>query len=134
MRVAIHPDDRGLYDSAVRASTFCRRSRAGPSAGFVARSALEKLATLEPVAVLMHDGARPFWTSVIDRVLERSTLLPGRLPALPIARHDEAGGEDGNIRAASIGPAYGVRRPRRDFDFASFLAAHRLHRGTGSHR
>ena len=83
--VAIHPDDRGLYDSAVAGLDVLPQIEGGAERQETVLAALEKLATLEPDRVLVHDGARPLLDiAVTRRILSALDIAAmGRLRLCP---------------------------------------------------
>ena len=58
LAVAIHPEDRALYDSAVGDLPLLPPVQGGAHRQDSVLAALEALAPLDPDAVLIHDGAR----------------------------------------------------------------------------
>ena len=72
--VVIHPDDRALYDAAVRhLPVMLPPAVGGATRQDSVRLGLEALAGPAPDLVLVHDAARPFVdAATIDRVLARS--------------------------------------------------------------
>ena len=92
VRVVIHPDDRVLYDDAVRESAEALGKRLLPPVGGGAsrqesvRLGLESLADRQPDAVLIHDGARPLVPdAVIDDALAALGDYAGAIAALPVS-------------------------------------------------
>ncbi len=132
LRVVIHPDDRPLYDSAVRGIDD---PRLGPPVAGGARRAdsvlagLEALAPEAPACVLIHDAARPLVpVAVIGAVIDALDEAPCAFPALPVVdalwrgsdgHADEPVARDGLWRAQTP----------QGFHFAAILAAHRAHAG-----
>ncbi|WP_135077729.1 bifunctional 2-C-methyl-D-erythritol 4-phosphate cytidylyltransferase/2-C-methyl-D-erythritol 2,4-cyclodiphosphate synthase [Terasakiella sp. SH-1] len=86
VRVIIHPDDYGLYDSAVEGLELLAPVHGGATRQDSVRQGLESLAELEPDLVLIHDAARPFVKAdVIDRVIDKVKEGQGVIPALPVS-------------------------------------------------
>ena len=92
VQVVIHPDDRVLYDDAVRESVEALGERLLPPVGGGAsrqdsvRLGLESLADAAPDAVLIHDGARPLVPdAVIDDALAALGDYAGAIAALPVS-------------------------------------------------
>lgn len=88
LRVVIHPDDRGLYDSAVAGIGDARLDDpvpGGASRAASVRLGLEALQADRPAHVLIHDAARPFCTPrLIAAVLEPLAEVEGAFAALPV--------------------------------------------------
>ncbi|MDP4990781.1 MAG: 2-C-methyl-D-erythritol 4-phosphate cytidylyltransferase [Marivita lacus] len=88
LRVVIHPDDRGLYDSAVAGIGDARLRdpvSGGASRAASVRLGLEALQDESPAHVLIHDAARPFCTPrLIAAVLEPLAEVEGAFAALPV--------------------------------------------------
>lgn len=132
VRVVIHPDDRGLYDAAVRSVAD---PRLGPPVAGGARRAdsvlagLEALAEAAPERVLIHDAARPFVPpAVIGAVLAALDETPAAFPALPVV---DALWRGTGSAATTPAPRDGLWRAQtpQGFRFAAILAAHRAHEG-----
>ena len=84
--VAIHPDDRLLFDQAVIGidgeiiSVFGGATRTAS-----VRAGLNALSSHNPDIVLIHDGARPFLSAqTIESVIEALQDNPAAVPTLPI--------------------------------------------------
>jgi len=93
------------------------------------RNALEALADIDPVRVLIHDAARPIIpAAVIDRLLETIEAKPGSIPVLPVV--DSLAQEAGGLMAGSA-PRDQLRRVQtpQAFQFPEILAAHRSWQG-----
>ncbi|MBO6899697.1 MAG: 2-C-methyl-D-erythritol 4-phosphate cytidylyltransferase [Shimia sp.] len=88
LRVVIHPDDRGLYDSAVAGIGDARLDDpvpGGASRAASVRLGLEALQADRPAHVLIHDAARPFCApELIAAVLEPLAEVEGAFAALPV--------------------------------------------------
>ncbi len=91
MTVAIHADDRDLYDAAVAplaAEQGFERLLLPVTGGATrqdsVRAGLASLEPLAPDAVLIHDAARPFVDgATLERVLAALASLPGPSPPNP---------------------------------------------------
>jgi 2-C-methyl-D-erythritol 4-phosphate cytidylyltransferase / 2-C-methyl-D-erythritol 2,4-cyclodiphosphate synthase len=128
IQVAIHADDRALYDAAL--GPLVHRCRP-PVIGGVTRQAsvlagLEALADANPARVLIHDAARPFVTAAtIGRVLDALVLSPGAISALPIAdtlkRANADGVSEGTIDRTGL---WAAQTPQ-GFQYAAIIDAHR---------
>ena len=123
--VAIHPDDRDLFE--VAAGPLADRVVAVP--GGASRQASTRLAMLALAdrgldAVLIHDGVRPFVdAALIDRVVEAIGPETGALPCLPVSDTIKTG-EDGQVgRTVDRNGLFAAQTPQ-GFPFAPILAAH----------
>lgn len=127
--VAIHPDDRPLYDRAVQGFDLLPPIGGGAERQESVRLGLERLAEFGPERVLIHDAARPFVSEdLISRVLAGLELAPGALPALPVADTLKRA-EDGKI--VETVPRDGLHRAQtpQGFRFNDILNAHRAAAG-----
>jgi 2-C-methyl-D-erythritol 4-phosphate cytidylyltransferase / 2-C-methyl-D-erythritol 2,4-cyclodiphosphate synthase len=128
--VAIHPDDRSLYDRAVAGLDLLPPVQGGAERQGSVLAALESLAPLEPERVLVHDGARPILEpAVTARVLAALDAADGAIAALPVIDSVKGAGEHGEIVASLDRSRLWRAQTPQGFRFAPFLAAHRLHRG-----
>lgn len=86
VRVLIHPDDQGLYESTVAGLDLLSPAFGGQTRQESVCKGLESLGDLNPDLVLIHDAARPFISyDVIDRVIEATSLAIGVIPAVKVA-------------------------------------------------
>ncbi len=127
VQVAIHADDRALYDAAVGDLALAPPVIGGASRQETVRLGLEALAAdgAETV-VLVHDAARPFVPAeLIDRVIAASVADGAAVPALPVSdtlkRADGAGRVVGTESRDGL---YGAQTPQ-GFRLAPLIAAHR---------
>jgi len=128
--VAIHPDDRSLYDRAVAGLDLLPPVEGGAERQDSVLAALESLAPLEPERVLVHDGARPMLEPVVTaRVLAGLDAADGAITALPVTDSVKRAGEHGEIVASLDRARLWRAQTPQGFRFAPFLAAHRLLRG-----
>lgn len=129
VKVVIHPDDRALYESAVKGLSLGEPILGGATRQESVRFGLEGIADLAPERVLIHDGARPFVDhALVSRVLAALDEQPGAIPALPV--HDTLKrGKDGLITETV--PRDGLWRAQtpQGFHFQPLLAAHRAAEG-----
>ena len=130
--VAIHPDDRDLFELA--AAGFLDRVVAVP--GGASRQASTRLALVELAdrgldAVLIHDGVRPFVDgALIDRVVAAIGPETGALPCLPVSDTIKTG-ENGLVgRTVDRSGLFAAQTPQ-GFPFAPILAAHERAHGEG---
>ncbi len=130
--VAIHPDDRKLYEAATAGLSFLPAVEGGAERQDSVLAALESLAPLDPEAVLVHDGVRPLLEpAVTRRVLAELASADGAIAALPL-RDTVKRADDAGLVAATLDRT-GLWRAQtpQGFRFGPILAAHRLHRGAG---
>jgi 2-C-methyl-D-erythritol 4-phosphate cytidylyltransferase / 2-C-methyl-D-erythritol 2,4-cyclodiphosphate synthase len=101
LRVAIHPDDRRLYDAAMAGLAVPEPVAGGAQRQDSVRHLLQALDADPDDLVLIHDGARPFVSpQVIDRVIAGLAQAGGVIAALPV--RDTIKREEGK-RAAGNG-------------------------------
>ena len=130
----INADDQSLFHDALSGFDDLRLLPAtcgGDTRARSVRNGLEKLASLSPQKVLIHDAARPFLThDVIDRVLTALDAEDGACAALPVV--DALWKSESNNAQAQV-PRDGLWRAQtpQGFDFRKILAAHRDHDGLG---
>ena len=129
VRAVIHPDDRALYDQAALGLDLTEPIGGGATRQESVRRGLESLEQIEPEAVLIHDGARPFVSAgVIDRVLDGLGAAAGAVAALPVTDTLKRGGA-GLIQATvERGGLWRAQTPQ-GFRYAEILAAHRAAAG-----
>src|SRR5918911_4295331 len=83
MVVAVHPDDRSLYDQTVLHLELLPPVTGGAERQDSVLAALESLAPLQPDLVLVHDGARPLLDSAVTgRVVAALDGADGAIAAL----------------------------------------------------
>lgn len=130
--VAIHPDDRGLFDDAMAGLD------GQPIAvlGGASRQASTRLAMLTLDgrgldAVLIHDGVRPFVdAALIDRVIGAIGPKTGALPCLPVSDTIKKGEAGIVTRTVDRSGLFAAQTPQ-GFPFAPILAAHERAHGEG---
>jgi len=131
----IHPDDRAMYDDALRGVADPRVLHAVEGGATRAASVAKGLTALErvmPERVLIHDAARPFVSArVIEDLLAALETSAGAVSALPVvdalwlARDgtaDQTVPRDGLWRAQTP----------QAFHFRAIREAHRTHDGSGA--
>ena len=129
--VAIHADDRALFDDAC--GEF--RDRVEPVTGGATRQqstllALEALAEDPPAVVLIHDAVRPFVDDrLIDRVIEKAAGGIGALPATAVADTLKRAAPSG-LETVDRTNLYAAQTPQ-GFPFDPILLAHRAADGSG---
>jgi len=83
--VAIHPDDKALFDQACANNDGEILSVSGGATRTASvKAGLENLREHKPDIVLIHDAARPFLSQTIDNVIKTLTEHLAAAPALPI--------------------------------------------------
>lgn len=86
VKVAIHPDDRALYDAATRGLPLLDPVMGGATRQESVWRGLESLASAPPDLVLIHDAARPFVDhALIHRLIAALGERAGAIAALPLA-------------------------------------------------
>jgi 2-C-methyl-D-erythritol 4-phosphate cytidylyltransferase / 2-C-methyl-D-erythritol 2,4-cyclodiphosphate synthase len=127
--VAIRPEDRELFDSAVAGLGVMAPVTGGPMRQDSVRLGLEALAVYRPEWVLIHDGARPFPDAgLIDRVIAGLDEGPAAIPCLPM-RDTIKRAEDGVIRETVDRLTLWRAQTPQGFHFDAILAAHRAAAG-----
>jgi 2-C-methyl-D-erythritol 4-phosphate cytidylyltransferase/2-C-methyl-D-erythritol 2,4-cyclodiphosphate synthase len=122
VQVAIHRDDRALYDAAVGDLPLAAPAYGGATRQGSVRGGLEALTGA--THVLIHDAARPFVTAeMIDRVIAALAANDGATPALPVVDSLRTGDAtvDGEVSRDRL---HRVQTPQ-GFALAPILAAHR---------
>ena len=88
VRAVIHPDDRDLYDQALKNFTtekLLQPVNGGKTRQESVRLGLQSLAGNSPQLVLIHDAARPFVSDdIIERVIESLAQNKGAIAAMPV--------------------------------------------------
>ncbi len=138
--VAIHPDDRTLYDDAVaplgraQSAKLLEPVAGGPERQDSVLNGLESLEPSVPGIVLIHDGARPAVDGALIRrtiaALEGADGADGAIAAVPVSDTLKRAGDD-PPRIAGTVERSGLWRAQtpQTFRFAAILAAHRKARG-----
>lgn len=81
----INPDNRTLYDKALKRLNLPEPAMRGDTRQESVRSGLESLRAYAPDYVLIHDAARPFVThALIDRLIESVKQHDAVIPVLPL--------------------------------------------------
>ncbi len=127
----IHPDDRALYDRAVRGLALLQPVPGGETRQESVHRGLESLAPLNPARVLIHDAARPFvGPAVIDDALRALERAAGAVAAIPI-RDTVKRAVDGRIAETLDRAGLWRAQTPQAFRFTDILAAHRAAAGAG---
>lgn len=129
VQVVIHPDDRALYNDAVKG--LASPKLVEPVLGGANRqqsvlAGLRALAAREPLTVLIHDAARPFVPDdAIRRVIDALGDYQACLAAVPVADTLKEAGTDKAAVSKTI-PRDRLWRAQtpQGFHFAAILAAH----------
>jgi 2-C-methyl-D-erythritol 4-phosphate cytidylyltransferase / 2-C-methyl-D-erythritol 2,4-cyclodiphosphate synthase len=130
--VAIHADDRALYDQAIGLLTASAAEvLQAPAIGGATRqqsvlAGLEALAPAEPDIVLIHDAARPFPSvELVARAIEAAERHGAAAPGTPLS--DTIKQVDGGGRILATPARSGLRAVQtpQAFRFPLILAAHR---------
>ena len=127
--VAIRPEDRGRFETAMAGIDVLPPVDGGAERQDSVRLRLEALAPRQPERVLIHDGARPFPdTRLIDRVLDGLDRAPAAIPGLPLGdtiKRVEGEHIRGTVDRAGLWRA----QTPQGFHFAPIMAAHRAAMG-----
>ncbi len=136
--VAIHPDDRPLYDEALLSlPPDLRAGLASPCAGGATRQAsvrlgLEALAECEPDVVLIHDAARPFpLPGLLARAVAAAETHGAAAPGLPMTDTVKQIDAGGRVLATPPRGALRTVQTPQAFRFPLILDAHRRAAGAG---
>ncbi|MEC9344490.1 MAG: bifunctional 2-C-methyl-D-erythritol 4-phosphate cytidylyltransferase/2-C-methyl-D-erythritol 2,4-cyclodiphosphate synthase [Pseudomonadota bacterium] len=125
--VAIHPDDRALYDAALTPHPrLLEPVYGGRTRQQSVLAGLEALVALAPGRVLVHDAARPFVDSaLIDLVLVALDQGAGSVPGRPVTDTLKRVYDNGAVAATVPRDGlFAVQTPQA-FAFEPFLSAHR---------
>ena len=137
VRVVINPDDRALYDDAVRGSAGSGAGKLlAPVAGGASRQdsvrlGLESLAGTQPDLVLIHDGARPLVpAAVIGGALDALAGHDGAVAAIAVSDSLKRAAPEGAVIAGAV-PRDGLWRAQtpQGFRYPAILDAHRAAAG-----
>ncbi|MGE5506422.1 MAG: bifunctional 2-C-methyl-D-erythritol 4-phosphate cytidylyltransferase/2-C-methyl-D-erythritol 2,4-cyclodiphosphate synthase [Actinomycetota bacterium] len=125
VRAVIHPDDRQLYDLAAAGLGILEPVHGGETRQDSVRLGIESLAGLDPTAVLIHDGARPFVDAgTIGRVIAALATHPGAVPAIPVADTLKRGADGLVSTTVDRSGLFRAQTPQ-GFRYADIVAAHR---------
>lgn len=125
--VVIAPDARADAEAALMGIADVQFVAGGASRQDSVRAGLEALAGTDPVAVLIHDAARPCLArEVIERLLVALDHHEGAIPVLPVVDSLAVAGE-GEVMAgkAERDALRRVQTPQA-FRYAAILGAHRM--------
>ncbi len=129
--VAIHADDRDLFDDSVKG--FEDRVQVvigGATRQESTRLALDFLSANPPRSVLIHDAVRPFIAArLIDRVIAAAARGVGGLPAVPVADTIKRRTASG-LETVDRSTLFAAQTPQ-GFPFELIHGAHQLARASG---
>lgn len=129
VRAVIHADDRALYDAAAAGLDVLPPAIGGAERQDSVRLGLESLVELDPAAVAIHDGARPFVEAdLIDRVLAALGDSVGAIPALPVSDTIKRGSSGAIVETVDRRELWRAQTPQT-FRFRPILEAHRAAAG-----
>lgn len=129
VKVAIHPDDRALFDLAAAGLPGIAAVHGGETRQDSVRLGLEGMAQENPGMVLIHDGARPFVDfATISRVIAALAEHPGAIPAVAVADTLKKGA-DGLVAATVDRSALWRAQTPQGFRYADIREAHRSAQG-----
>ena len=126
--VAIHPDDMGFYEEAVKGfeGRVLPAVFGGATRQVSVRLGLEALLAHAPDAVLIHDAARPFVDDdLITRVVRALQSAPGAIAAEPLADTLKRARRDGTVEATVPREGFWRAQTPQGFHFSTILDAHR---------
>ena len=131
--VAIHDDDRALYEEALAHLSSAARASVGPPAiGGATRqqsvlAGLEALAEQEPDIVLIHDAARPFPSSaLVARAVQAAKAHGAAAPGTPLSDTVKQVDPGGRVLATPPRATLRAVQTPQAFRFTLILEAHRL--------
>jgi len=126
LQVVIHPDDRDLYEEAVRGFDLPPPVAGGETRQASVLAGLSALEPGRPSLVLVHDAARPFATpALIARAIEAARASGAAIPAIRIADTIKTVSADGRIIGTADRDALRIVQTPQAFAFAPLIAAHR---------
>jgi 2-C-methyl-D-erythritol 4-phosphate cytidylyltransferase/2-C-methyl-D-erythritol 2,4-cyclodiphosphate synthase len=125
VRVAIHPDDRALYDAAVGDLNLPEPVAGGALRQQSVHNLLEAIAAAPTDLVLIHDGARPLVSAaVIDRTILALNAAAGAIAALPVRDTVKRGKLTHIVDTVDRTDLWRAQTPQ-GFRYAAILDAHR---------
>lgn len=127
VQVIINPKDEDLYNKAVDGLTLLPWIAGDETRQGSVRNGLEGISHLNPSKVLIHDAARPFFTSdLIDRCLAALEHHDAVLPAMPAT--DTLKEVDGFLVSKTLDRSRIVAaQTPQCFSYEAILKAHRDH-------
>jgi 2-C-methyl-D-erythritol 4-phosphate cytidylyltransferase/2-C-methyl-D-erythritol 2,4-cyclodiphosphate synthase len=132
LAIAIHRDDRALYDEALAHLTPTAAARIGPPAiGGETRqqsvlAGLEALVPTAPDIVLIHDAARPFPSpELVSRAVQAAERHGAAAPGTPMSDTVKQVDAEGWVTATSPRAALRAVQTPQAFAYPLILSAHR---------
>lgn len=126
----IHPDDRPLYDNAVRGLSILPPVTGGDTRQQSVRNGLKALETKAPDYVLVHDAARPFLSGDVYKGVIKALGAGHKavVPAVPVT--DTLKRVDNQTVGETVDRTalYSVQTPQ-GFHFKTLLDAHNIAQG-----
>ena len=129
--VAIHPDDRDLYEATLAAlpnalSSILPCVHGGETRRDSVSRGLEALVDLAPDIVLVHDAARPFaGPDLIDRAIEAAERWGAAVPGTAVTDTIKVIGERSQVLSTPDRSALRAVQTPQAFRFQLLLEAHR---------
>ncbi|HEV2558463.1 MAG TPA: bifunctional 2-C-methyl-D-erythritol 4-phosphate cytidylyltransferase/2-C-methyl-D-erythritol 2,4-cyclodiphosphate synthase [Microvirga sp.] len=130
--VAIHPDDRDLYESILPGldpdtlPKLLPPSPGGATRQDSVRGGLEALSRLAPRLVLVHDAARPFvGADLIGRALAAARRSGAAVPGIPVTDTIKAVHPDGTVSGTPDRASLRAVQTPQAFYFPALLDGHR---------
>ncbi len=126
VQVVIHPDDRALYEHAIRDLDLAEPVSGGATRQLSVLAGLTALNPHKPDLVLVHDAARPFLSAaLVTRAIDAADASGAAIPALPVTdtvkRVDPAGAVQETVDRGLLRT---VQTPQA-FRFSTLMDAHR---------
>lgn len=126
LQVVIHPDDRDLYDEAIKGLDLPAPVSGGETRQASVLAGLAALEPKNPSYVLVHDAARPFASpELIARAIAAARTSGAAIPALRVADTVKTVSADGTITGTADREALRIVQTPQAFAFAPLIAAHR---------
>ena len=124
VRVVIHPDDRPLYEMAVKGLTLPPPVSGGATRQQSIYLGLKALEQEAPDLVLLQDGARPFPDfDTVSRVITALDDHAGAIPALPVSDTLKRGKNGTIVETVDRQELWRAQTPQ-GFHFRTILDAH----------
>jgi 2-C-methyl-D-erythritol 4-phosphate cytidylyltransferase / 2-C-methyl-D-erythritol 2,4-cyclodiphosphate synthase len=130
--IAIHPDNRALYDEALgRLTQAAAAALAPPATGGETRqqsvlAGLEALVSSAPDIVLIHDAARPFPSpELVARAVQAAVRHGAAAPGTPMSDTVKQVDAEGRVLATPPRSALRAVQTPQAFAFPLILSAHR---------
>ncbi len=129
VRAVIHPDDHDRYALAAHGIELLEPVHGGATRQESVRAGLESIGSLNPDAVLIHDGARPLVSAdLISRLIARLTTEPGAIAAVPVRDTLKRGAGERITATVDRSNLWRAQTPQA-FRYADIVQAHRAAAG-----